>query len=31
MECTHCKKWHWKGFETCNAPDRPKVPVPLKG
>jgi len=24
MECTHCRKWHFKGVETCNVPGAPK-------
>jgi hypothetical protein len=24
MECTHCRKWHFKGVETCTVPGAPK-------
>ena len=28
MECTHCKKWHFKGIETClEAPKETKYPT----
>lgn len=27
MECTYCKKWHWAGLASCNAPGAPKTPV----
>jgi len=29
MECTYCRKWHFKGVETCNAPGAPKE-IPFK-
>ena len=31
MECTYCRKWHFKGVETCNVPGAPKEnPFKLK-
>jgi hypothetical protein len=28
MECTHCRKWHFKGIETCS--EAPKKQTPQK-
>jgi len=24
MECTYCRKWHFAGLKSCNAPGAPK-------
>jgi hypothetical protein len=24
MECVYCRRWHWLGVLTCNAPGAPK-------
>jgi hypothetical protein len=32
MECAHCRKWHFKGIETClEVPKENKYPLKQQG